>query len=747
MAKRKKQTDLFMSNAPQPALPDTPDETDTPAETPATDDVIPLPAKGPNSYKEWLSRIKQSQKTIEELQPEWDRNQRRYLLKKRSSQHEEELLVPSLFTNVEQKKSQLTAQNPYVVVRPQHPDSAQAAPLMEAVINEQLGAAQPYGVDVMVMFEEVLSDALVPSGIFACHVGYESFIDGTKEVQTGTKPDPKWVAPPPAPVMPGMPPAPPPQPPMVPVMTTIPNVVFERYYMDRLSPSKLLIPEDFRQSDYDRAAWLGFEFTMDFYLAKRKWKAIPDDFDSFADDDDRLINADGDGRSKVSDKRKMVRGWMIYYHSAVFDKSVVHPYAQRCLVLLEGLKDKPVYHKDSPFQWQNDDKSLGGMMGFPVHIGALRYVSDSCFPPSDASMSRYQDEEISDGRSMMKLQRKRNIPMRLANVSTLKEGGLSKVERGIWGAVIPLDGEAFADGAMPIKDVQQTTYPQENFTFDNLANRDNQATWGLGAAPGGSIPQGTASTSATQSGAAQASSASRIGRERNKLMGWYARACEKLAVLYQHFMTDDQYVQMLGPDGAKVLTAWNKESIQGKFGFSILPNSSIDLSEQRSEELQWYNMVAKSPDIDHRALDTELVKSFGRDPAKLITPPQPPPTPKPELPHGITLNLDDKALNPLNPSFPLIISLLALAGVNIPATAVAQAQKQAAATGLPTAASGDVVNGQVPPPPPAPGAPLAPGAPPGPVLQHAGAPKADVVDAHQFDRSGALNGPGPKPTQ
>ena len=78
MAKRKAKSPLFMSPTPEPDLPDTPD--DTQDETPAkatSDDVMPLPKKGPNSYKEWMSRITQSQKTIEDLQPQWDRNQRR----------------------------------------------------------------------------------------------------------------------------------------------------------------------------------------------------------------------------------------------------------------------------------------------------------------------------------------------------------------------------------------------------------------------------------------------------------------------------------------------------------------------------------------------------------------------------------------------------------------------------------------------------------------------------------------------
>src|SRR5581483_4575408 len=326
-----------------------------------------LPMKGANSFKKWLGRIDASQQKIADLKPEWDRNLRRYLNKKRETQRDDEMLVPTLYQRVEQKKAWLLPATPTVVASAKHPDAEPVAPLVEAVLNDVLTAPQPHGVDAMIALEEVMCDMLAGSGIFAVSIGYENVIDGTKQIQTGQQPDPNWVAPDPSMLPPN---TPPPQPPMVPTFETVPNVVAETYYLNRLSPAKLLVPDDFTGADYDRAAWLGFEFLIDEHLAKAKQWNIPDDYDSFVmdDDDDALLNAGSREHTRSGDNRQKIRGFCIFYKAAIFDPSVKNPYQQRLLIILEDLK-KPVEHKDSPYQWLEPDGTLGGMVGFPIHVG------------------------------------------------------------------------------------------------------------------------------------------------------------------------------------------------------------------------------------------------------------------------------------------------------------------------------------------------------------------------------------------
>jgi hypothetical protein len=686
-------------------------------QTPPNPDVLPLPKKGMNSMGAWKSRIKGSQKIIEDFSPEWNDNQRRYLAERQKD--DDNVTVPTLFQRTEAKKSQLAAQSPKVVVSGSLPGLDQAAKLFEEVLNEQLYMAVPDGVDAMTALDEVLSDALVPSGIFAVKIGYENVIDGEKQVQVGQIPDPNFV---PNPMLPPEQQ----QPPMVPQMETVPNVIFERLFMERLSPSKLLIPEEFRGSNYDLANWLGEEALLDWNIAKRAF-IFPDDFNHFVSDDEHIIGKDKNPISFTSDKRKLVRLFIIYYKSAVFDDTVKHPWKQRCLVLVDGL-DEPVKHEDSKYQRTAPDGTLTGMIGFPIHIGTLRSASDTAFPPSDASYSVHQEVEINDARTDMKLQRKRAIPMRLGDLGVLGPDGLAKIEKGEYQSIIPV---ATLQDVKPIQVVDQAHYNQENFSINTVVQQDLDATWALGANPSGAVT-GPASTSAAATGAANQASANRIGRERNKFMRWYARGVEKLASLIQLFATDTAYVHSVGPEGAQILKAWSKDDIQGRFSFRILPNSSVDVSEQRQDFLAYYNLVAASPNVNRLELDTTVSRLFDQDPQKVIAQPQPPPPPPPALPHGITLNLNGKDLNPLVPEFAMIVQLLKASGVAIPDDAIAQAQAQAAKTGMPVT---EVTPSAPPPgamPPAGPGAgPEAPGS----------VEKVQPLDKHQFDNTGELPGP------
>lgn len=756
---------LFMTSGPQSGgtSPESNEDVDTqqPLEEGA-EEVLPLPESGPNSYENWVARLEQAKKTNEDkLEKSGDANQRRYENKFRRGgdlQHTEDMLVPSTYSRIEQKKSSLIAQNPYVNVSAKHPNAVGVAPLMEAVINDVLGAPQPDGVDAWTMLRECIHDELVPGGFMACHIGYEAFIPPNAPKKTitltpPTKPDPTWTPPV---LPPGQSPMPgqqlPPQPPMVPNTAEVDNIIFERYYMDRISVRKILWSDDFHGSDYDRSPWVAFHGNIEAHKARIKWK-LPDDFDVYAEMDKDLVCAND---NKIhGDKLKQYHFYQIYYLTSVFDKTEVHPYKIRSLVLVDGIKEA-VYHKDCDFQWENEDGTLGGMIGYPLHIGSLRAISDDAFPSSDAEMWKYQDEEISEGSTDMKLQRKGNVPGRAANLSLMKETGLGKLERGIYQAISSFPKEAFhpETGAfIGIQSIPQAPYAQENFAFADRAARQMDDAAGLGSAPGGSIPTGTASTSATQAGAADSASGSRIGLERNVFYHWYARAVQKLSVLLQHFMDTDQYVSMLDDTGAKVLQQWNKNNIQGRFTFEIEHNSSIDQAEQRNEYMQWYNLAAKDPLFNQKNLRIGLIRTFGKDPATMLAPPPPnPPPPPPALPKGVTIGLKGSDLNPLSPQSPEVLALLKDGGIAMPDAAVQAAQVQAAHTGLPVAGSG------TPPPPPP---PMPAGVPPGqgpggappplPIGPQVGTvpppieagPTANKVDKHAHDRDNAAPLPGP----
>jgi len=136
--------------------------------------------------------------------------------------------------------------------------------------------------------------------------------------------------------------------------------------------------------------------------------------------------------------------------------------------------------------------------------------------------------------------------------------------------------------------------------------------------------------------------------------------------------------------------------------------------------------LARDPQVNRAELLGDLIRAFNMDPTKVIQ--QKPPEKKPDPPN-ITYRFGGDDLNPQFPQFPIVVEILRLAGVEIPVEAIQRAQITAAQTPIQAAAPGG-----------APGtAPARPGmAPPHPGM----AEKAEVLNRHQDERTGAVQGVG-----
>jgi len=675
-----------------------------------------LPLTGANALERWKNRRQASRDDIDKRKPDWDKNLERYLAKTKTSAAKDEVIVPKDYANTEQKKGQLFFQTPYIQALPLEPNAAgleEPISVFEPVINHYLG---PDGDNAKSMVDEVLMDALVASGIFASKIAYESIQDGTKPVQVGQQPDPNFVPPP---MMDPM--QPPPQAPMVPVMQDAPNIISEKYIWERISPAKLLVPVEFTGSDYDKSPWLGFDFLMDFEPAKRAFN-LPDDFNAFAGDDDHLLGKDkntGDQRGAP----KRVKGSEIWYKASLFDETVKNPDLLRVLVIIDGV-DAPVKHKDSPYQIVQEDGSIIGMPGFPIHVGALRYVPDSAFPPSDCQMSRVQVEELSGGRTQMVRNRKRSVPMRYAPIGLGTEF-FSKIEKNIDQGVIPIADEHFMSYGPegPIREVNRAQFPKENFSFDQIANRDISETWALDATQRGVSQEH--SVTATEIERTQQNANIRLSRERTTFLTWFARGTTKLAALIQQFADQTQYVAIVGEDGARRLQPWDKTKIQGRYLFACRPDSSImvDAAANEKRALDRFNLLHGSPFINQQELLAETLRDMGKDPAKLIAQPQPKPVEVPK----VSFTFNDQSLNPANPAFPIVMEILRMGGIPVDDKAIGAAQKLADATGLPTASA--VSHGN----------PSAPA--PAQTLGAGGGGTVEPMNKHLADKTGQRSGP------
>jgi hypothetical protein len=630
--------------------------------------TLPLPTDGYGSLSWWSDAIKAGEE-IRDSKSDliWKPNVRAYTGESKKP-NDDAIPVNVDFYNTEQKKAQLFFRTPEVQLTSKMPGLEDAVQVFQPVLNHKLG---PHGVNAAVMMDECLADGVCASGVWASKIGYEATVDGMVQVQMGERPDPAFVPPTPQETQPGTVLGlnqPTPQAPMVPVMVPAPKIIHERYFWERVSPGKVGWPADFHGSDYDKAAFLWFEFTEDLQVAKnRGW--VDKDFSGSSEEKHRLTTD-----PKTENRGSIVIGKEVWYRAARFDPTVKHPEAMRRLVLIDGKKE-PVVHEDSPYQKfdPTTGKLVAGMRGFPVHVGALRYVSDSAFPPSDCTISRAQVDELAEARAQMRLQRKRAIPMRWFNRNLVGPEDIDRLKRGEVQGLIPLDG----NGNEILGEVARAEYPRENFQILNTISSDIDKEWALGS--NGGVLVADEQRSATEVADVAHNINTRMDYERTKVLAWFVRGAEKLGSLVQMFADQEDYIEIVGPDGERRLEAWDKTRIQGEFAYSAKPDSAqkIDAATDFKRAMDSVNFMAKSSYTNQLEMARWFWSKAGQDPAKMVQQPQPPGPPPPNV--SVRITMDDV----VGPASAVAMELLQQAGYKISpqaiaATAAGQARVEAA---------------------------------------------------------------------
>lgn len=589
-----------------------------------------------DEVKAWRARLRAGKELVSPVVEQGKKNIQRYRAKSLEvAPSDDTVIVPLDFSYVEQKKAQLFFQTPDVQGEALQPAFEPAAPIFTAVMNHALGI---HGVNAKAAMFEMLTDALCPTGYGVSKIGYQPTVLGTKPVQVGVEPGP----PQPGSVL-GLAPTP-----MVPVFEDVPNIVAEKYYWDRFPPGWFRCPADFRGSDFDKAAWLSMRFEEDYPDGEKG------DYKTADDAENMLLVKPSTATGQASTPKRC--GEEVWYRAAQYDKDAAHPEHIRTFKLYDDDQDALPERKDSPFQrWVMPTQAQPGMPapapqpplvsyqpgaqpigmpGYPIHVLTLRYLSDAAFPPSDSTMSRQTVDEISEGRTQMFRRRKRALPQTLYDATRVTDPAiLAKLESNDNSGMIGVQG---SPGEMFLP-LDKGNFGRDNFAFNDIAQRDLDTTWALGA-NAGVLRSGPGET-ATKSNQIQSAVDTRLEAERTRVLEYFVKGVAKLAGLYQLFADQDDYVAIVGADGAKQLVAWNKSLIAGKFAFSAKPNSHIriDAAQSTQQALQAYNQFRKDPNCNEQYLIAEVAQKMGMDPARLYKPSQPPPEEKPTVSWAIKI--------------------------------------------------------------------------------------------------------------
>lgn len=613
--------------APMPAMPE------EPAPEPARKKKLPLKK---DEFQRWCGEIKRCERRVDGVIEGWKRNVRAFAGQPPSNLPDGTTWINKDYPRVKGKLSQLFFRVPEVQAIPRHVQFAPAAPLVAAATNQVLMREMR----VASVVDEVLTDILSAAGVGAVVVGYHAV---TETVETPVE-DLSMA---PAVVSEGMVASG-----MVPTQK-VEVPIHEEYYCDRISPADLLYPASFRSSDWDRAPWLGYRFEMPVEEARRRYK-LPKEFAGKRPNRQRLLY---DDLTSDVDTDEVVVGYVIWYRAYLYDRKVKHPQHLRRLVIVDGVEDGPVVHEDSPYQrW--DGKKWLGMTWFPVRPLTLTYVPDTSSAPSDAQITRPQVDELIRSRTLMMAQKERSLPLRWYDMHQVDEEAAEVLRTGWLQSWLPLNGP----GERILGEVARANYPRENFEFDNVISRDLDEAWSMSPNQVGSDTVGE--TTATEAKAMQTAVSTRLDYERNKVLRWFVSVADSALALIQLFHDDEAWVEVIGQDGLRRMQAWDRAKVQGEFAFEIRPDGAlrIDAQQERVDARNLYQFLRQDPMVESTRLLESVIRTHNLDPGTLIK--QKPPEKAPDSPN-ISYRFSGDDLNPINPAFPIIVSILNTAGIQI----------------------------------------------------------------------------------
>lgn len=605
----------------------------------------------------WRRRLDLSEEVAKKYHQEWQDNLDAYAGKPLKSIPSSDWVNVNLDAAlVEIKKAQLFFQNPDVRLKASEPlmEGRQSAiSLHETVINEMLG---PDHVDAIQMIDPTLV-AVLTTGLGPTKLGYEAT---TVEVEQ--------------PVVDPMTGQPAIGPDGAPVTQTVPVPIHERWFWEPFSPKELRIPAHWRSTHFDKAPWLGKRFEMPLAVARTQFK-LPEDFKGSAEKYEQVFDhhdapdAEGDA---------VVTGTEVWYRCALFPdehgEQVVHPELYKELILIDGLNDQVGRLRPSPYQTidpQTGRLTPDSMIGNPIHVLAIRDLTDSAYPPSDCQLTRAQVNELCKFRTQMVRHRDAAISLRGFDTTRVPPEVAAKIERGEHASMIGFPGA----GQDAFWEIARAQYPRENYTAQDYILQDIEKVWAIGANQMG-VTEDTSRT-ATEVQTVNNASQVKLEKERGRVLAWYLRGVAKLDTLIQRFMSPQQYAEILGQQGAQAkLQGWDGRVVSARFAYRAMPDSQIrmDAAQERRQFLQLFEFTIRHPNVIGIELLNMLFRKFGLEPQKLVVPQLPdkgPDAPK------VNVALNGDHIDPQLAAFPIVMELLAQGGWKISPQAIAEAKKQA----------------------------------------------------------------------
>lgn len=619
----------------------------------------------PDELTQWWKRIEQGEQRIADRSDKWDILLKAYMPLVVPGGTGETVKTNAHFRNVHTKIGQIFVKSPKVLFTAEGPTrdkvmtidpvtqmpkvitAEETVRIKQEVLNKHMGS-EPGMVNGLRLMDECLFDCLAWSHLMCVKVGYAVTM---KPVQVPvTQPDPNYVPPPIVGLGLTTPPAP--KVPVIdeltgqPKMQTIQVPVHEEWYARRFSPKKLIINADLYSTRFqEEATLMGMKFFMSKRQAIRAFGLTEQELTASSADTALGKSSDDDDKNQPSD---MVEGYEIWYKASVFTDEV-HPQAINQLVLIKGLTEKTVVHRPSPDQTFDAMGKLtpDSLIGFPIHVGTVRDLADSPFPPADNAFTnsqvKYQDTFLKQGVMLRDAQ----VGKQLYDVDAFDEDEIDLLKNGEVGQWVGVTAGKMQQGIDKVINTTsnvRVTGSADDYKMAGIIKQAMDETLGISSTQAGA-PAG-AVRSATEVSDFQQASSGRMKKERARAIEFYLSIVRSVDTLITRYASGQHYIMVEGEDGAKKLAQWNQKILQSApiYSYSIKTDSQldVDVAQDRQQEMNFYNMAAPDQLVNRVPILRSLAAKFGYNPWEIVLDPAVvaaggglPPHPGPTSKHGL----------------------------------------------------------------------------------------------------------------
>ena len=497
-------------------------------------------------------------------------------------------------------------------------------------LNKQLGREN---MNWSRLADALLFDICQVSGLGAVKIGYSATIRQTPQPVMG--PDPNFIPPLPQPggVLGLQAPVQPPQVPQMdemgqPLTQMVPVTIFSEIYCRKISPWKVVIDPYCRSTQYDKdAGFMGHWFTMRAFQAKRLLKVTDDDLKEQEDTKLRYVH-----KNDPASGTPVIQGVELFIKATSVDPSITHPqqpdyvcHPQELyqLVLLKDIKNRPFVWRpcvDQTFDAQGQ-LTQDSIDRFPIQIGTLRDLTDSAYPQADAAFTNSIIKVRNTGLRQQIRMRDASIQKVLFDADAFEEGEQAALKNPETD-YLAIKGGALQKGVESVMAATPSVkVSPDSFRLDADLSSIEDQTLGVNANSSGATNDVV--RAATEIATVQQSAAGRAKKEQTRFVGFFLDCVRLIDIYISRYTTQTQYAKITGPDGAARIQAWNGEMVSGRWMYDIAPDSQLQVDSTNVQvDLSLYNLTAKDPLVDRRAVLRRIYQKMGYDPGKCLLPPQ-----------------------------------------------------------------------------------------------------------------------------